>query len=320
MWLRAGWAGRSTLMALSDEFRHEAFLYADEGEFLVGAAAFIRDGVAAGEPVLVVVDAAKIAALRTVLDGDAETVQFADMATVGRNSARIIPTWRSFVDQHDADGRRLRGISEPILVDRSPDELVECRHSEALLNVAFVDTRGFWLLCPYDIVALDPVVIDQAHGTHPGIYRHPGRQFHAAVATALVEEPLPEPPAGVVAHAFGAAGLASVRRFAARHAVAAGLAERATDLALVADELATNSVCHGGGRGALRLWRRHATLICEVRDRGHVADPLVGRRRPVDGQIGGRGLWVVNQLCDLVQVRSSPSGTTVRVHIGPNDR
>jgi anti-sigma regulatory factor (Ser/Thr protein kinase) len=31
-------------------------------------------------------------------------------------------------------------------------------------------------------------------------------------------------------------------------------------------------------------------------------------------QYGGRGLWIVNQLCDLVQIRSAPSGTVVRVH------
>jgi hypothetical protein len=29
----------------------------------------------------------------------------------------------------------------------------------------------------------------------------------------------------------------------------------------------------------------------------------------------GRGLWLVNQLCDLVQIRSGPSGTTIRVHM-----
>ena len=32
-------------------------------------------------------------------------------------------------------------------------------------------------------------------------------------------------------------------------------------------------------------------------------------------QYGGRGLWIVNQLCDLVQIRSAPSGTVVRVHV-----
>jgi anti-sigma regulatory factor (Ser/Thr protein kinase) len=315
--------GRSGLVALNDGFRHEAFLYADHSEFLAGTAAFIGGAVAAGEPILVVVDAAKIAALRTVLDGDAERVQFADMATVGRNPARIIPAWQAFVDQHSAKGQRLRGTSEPIWAGRSPDELVECQHHESLLNEAFVDTTGFWLLCPYDTATLERVVIDQAHGTHPLIDRagqsHPSRHYHRADATTLVQEPLPEPPAGAVVYEFGAADLASVRRFAAEHAVAAGRADRATDVALVASELATNSLRHGGGGGAVRLWRQDAALICEVRDRGQVVDPLVGRRRPVDGQLGGRGLWVVNQLCDLVQVRSSPSGTTVRVHISSND-
>jgi hypothetical protein len=30
---------------------------------------------------------------------------------------------------------------------------------------------------------------------------------------------------------------------------------------------------------------------------------------------GGRGLWMVNQLCDLVQLRSFPDGAAVRVHM-----
>jgi MEDS: MEthanogen/methylotroph, DcmR Sensory domain len=110
----ARWAGRSGSVALNDGFRHEAFLYADHSEFLAGTAAFTRDAVTAGEPILAVVDAAKITALRAVLDGDAERVQFADMATVGRNPARIIPAWQAFVDQHRAKRQRLRGISEPI--------------------------------------------------------------------------------------------------------------------------------------------------------------------------------------------------------------
>jgi anti-sigma regulatory factor (Ser/Thr protein kinase) len=301
-------------------FRHEAFLYADGGDFLAGTLAFVRDAVAAGEPILVVVAAAKIVALRAALDGDAARAQFADMATVGRNPARIIPAWRSFVDQHRARGGRLRGVGEPIWAGRSRDELVECRHHEALLNAAFADTDGFWLLCPYDVTALDPAVIDQAHATHAIVDRdgesRPSRRFHGAQAAALLGEPLPEPPAGVEIHEFGADDLASMRHLAARQAVTAGLANDANDVALVASELATNSVRHGGGGGGeLRLWRTDASLVIEVRDRGHVVDALVGRRRPVDGQAGGRGLWVVNQICDLVQVRSSPAGTTVRAHV-----
>ena len=44
-----------------------------------------------------------------------------------------------------------------------------------------------------------------------------------------------------------------------------------------------------------------------------LADPLTGRLSPPLDADGGRGLYLVNQLCDLVQVRSSDRGTTVRV-------
>ena len=41
--------------------------------------------------------------------------------------------------------------------------------------------------------------------------------------------------------------------------------------------------------------------------------PLAGRLRPPPTQEGGRGLWLANQLCDLVQIRSRPGRTTVRL-------
>jgi anti-sigma regulatory factor (Ser/Thr protein kinase) len=84
---------------------------------------------------------------------------------------------------------------------------------------------------------------------------------------------------------------------------------------LAVHELATNSLRHGGGRGTLRVWREPGALICEVSDRGRIDQPLVGRERPLGGQIGGRGLWLVNQVCDLVQIRCFPTGNAVRLHV-----
>ena len=46
--------------------------------------------------------------------------------------------------------------------------------------------------------------------------------------------------------------------------------------------------------------------MCEVRD--------AGRERPAIDRDGGRGLWMVNQLCDLVELRSGDMGTVVRIH------
>jgi len=148
-------------------FRHEALLYAGQREFLAGTVAFIEEGLVAGEPVLVVVDAPKIAALRDTLGGEADRVQFADMADVGRNPARIIPRWRLFVDQHLRADRPVRGIGEPIWAGRRTDELIECQAHETLLNVAFADSAGWTLLCPYDVEALKPAVVREARRSHP---------------------------------------------------------------------------------------------------------------------------------------------------------
>ena len=65
----------------------------------------------------------------------------------------------------------------------------------------------------------------------------------------------------------------------------------------------------------MRIWREPGELICEVRDRGHIEEPLAGRRCPTLAEGSGYGLWVVNQVCDLVQIRSQPAGTVVRLHM-----
>ncbi|MEA2420322.1 MAG: hypothetical protein QOE60_2528, partial [Thermoleophilaceae bacterium] len=39
------------------------------------------------------------------------------------------------------------------------------------------------------------------------------------------------------------------------------------------------------------------------------------REEPAIGQVGGHGMWLVNLVCDLVQVRSSKHGSTVRMRM-----
>lgn len=127
---------------------------------------------------------------------------------------------------------------------------------------------------------------------------------------------LPSPaPAGEVRElAFDVRALACLR-----HAIAGWAGEEildsgsAEDLVLAVNELASNSVRHGGGRGTLRYWREAQALVCEVHDAGHIEDPYVGRTRPGPDAHSGRGLWLVDQLCDEMQIRSSRAGTVVRV-------
>ena len=115
---------------------------------------------------------------------------------------------------------------------------------------------------------------------------------------------------------FGLTELGEVRHRVAAAAEAAGMDSLAVaDLVTATSELAANSVMHGGGTGMLRLWREEGRLLAEVEDRGRSEEPLVGRLRPVISLVGGRGLWLANQLCDLVQIRSGEGGTTVRLHL-----
>jgi anti-sigma regulatory factor (Ser/Thr protein kinase) len=304
-----------------EEFRHEALMYAGIGDFLAGTVPFVRGGLEAGEPVLVVESAAKIAMLRAELGPDADIVHFADMAGVGANPARIIPAWRDFVQQHSGAGRRLRGIGEPIWKERGPVELIECQRHESLLNTAFATGDPWWLLCPYDTLALDPAVIDEARRSHP--YVTDGATFRRSddyrgldASGAPFDAPLPEPTRPAYEMAFQVGDLVALRGLVYRHASGAGLdSSRAADLVLTVNEVATNSLRHGGGKGTLRVWQDSFALTCEVRDSGRFEHPLVDRERPTPGAAGPRGLWLANQLCDLVQIRTFATGSAVRVHM-----
>jgi anti-sigma regulatory factor (Ser/Thr protein kinase) len=304
-------------------FQHEAFFYTDRASFLTGILPFLHDGLTAGEPTLVVLDTEKIEFLRAELGDDADQVLFADMAQVGRNPARIIPYWQSFVARRNGGNQPIRGIGEPIWSDRTPDELIECQAHETLLNLAFADTPAFHLLCPYDLVSLPTDVIDEARLSHPVLSHGSDRQdsvdyLATHPSPARRDHPLPPAPDNAVSMPFGqGTALSLVRDLVTRHATRWHLDGTAVDgLVMAANELATNSLRHGAGQGTIRMWRDETAVICEISDTGQlIGDPLLGRRKPSLAQPGGRGLWLVNQLCDLVQIRHTSTGTTVRVHM-----
>jgi anti-sigma regulatory factor (Ser/Thr protein kinase) len=302
-------------------FHHEALLYQGRDGFIEGTLGFVEEALEVRAPILVAVSAEKIAGLRERLNGASDHVQFADMAKLGSNPARIIPAWHDFVAEYGSRGGPLRGIGEPIWAERSTAELVECQLHESLLNLAFADAADFTLLCPYDTSTLDAEVIDEAHRSHPTIVED-GEESESPTCRSLdaVAAPLGAPladPAGPVDQlAFDAATLTAVRGFVASHAARTRLEpRRIADLAFAVNEVASNSVRHGGGSGTVRLWRHDEDMVCEVRDSGRFYNPLAGRERPSGDQVGGWGLWLANQLCDLVQVRSFPDGTVVRLHV-----
>jgi hypothetical protein len=300
-------------------FVHEALLYTDEAEFLAGTLSFIRGALARSEPILVAVAAAKIRLLQTRLGGEAESVSWIDMAGIGQNPARIIPLWRRFAAAH-AGGNRLWGIGEPVWAGRSSAELVEAERHEALLNVAFAEGPALSILCPYDADALEPAVIHEAHCNHPVIRRGagetPSADFRGVDAgRAPFDPPLPEPPGEVHALAIDGASPLEVRRLVAQEAAEAGLRTSQADDLVLAVLAAGSTLASGGDGGTLTVWRAAQALTCEVRYPGRLDDPLAGREWPPSEAGQNRGLWVANQLCDLVQLRSFHTATVARLHM-----
>lgn len=304
-------------------YRHEAFFYRGDAEYLAGTLPMVREGLAAGEPVMVAVPPARLAQLRAALAAVApdgvEQVRWIDMVELGRNPANILPAWSAFVEEHA--GRRVRGIGEPVWPGRSDDDVQECQLHEALLNLAVSPDVPLWLRCPYDADALDEDVLRAAHLSHP-LLSGPGSPWGsrtyagASHAQELLATQLPDPPPGtdVLAVPFERRDLPGLRTVVRERASAAGLrGQRADDLVLAAHETALNSVLHGGGRGVLRLWTDRDRVVCEVLDAGSIPDPLVGRRTPPRKGDAERGVFLVNQLCDLVRLRTSAGGTTVRL-------
>jgi anti-sigma regulatory factor (Ser/Thr protein kinase) len=296
-------------------FQHEALIYEGPEEYLEGTVPFLRAAIEAGEPAMVAVGRPQRELLEEELGG-AGDVRFADMEKLGRNPAWIIPFWREFVDE--AGGRSVRGIGEPVWAARTPAALDECQRHESLLHVAFDPGVSWSLLCPYDAGSLGSEVIDKVASAHPHIHREGRREESFAFDPGLdcFAGELPPPASTPETMAFGLTELGDVRHRVAAAAEAAGMDRLAVaDLVTATSELAANSVMHGGGTGTLRLWHEEGRLLAEVEDRGHIEEPLVGRLRPDVQQEGGRGLWLANQLCDLVQIRSGERGTTVRLHL-----
>lgn len=304
-------------------FHHEALFYAGDDEFVDGSRAFLEDGLERDEPALVMVGRRKLELLKRALGPRASDVQFADMEVVGRNPARIIPAWGRFVaDQARLGaGRGMRGIGEPIWAGRDAAELSECQLHESLINLAFMAADSFRLVCPYDTDTLPQDVLEEACRSHPivsngGLGGEPSAAYPGIerVASAF-RDPLPPPPADADEMVVGLRSLHDARELVRRHALAAGLAERADDFVLAVNEVLSNSIHHAQDDGLLRVWEEPAGLVCEVRDSGHILHPLIGREEPAEGQVGGHGMWLVNLVCDLVQIRSSAAGSTVRMQM-----
>lgn len=299
---------------------HAALLYSSTAEFEAAAREFAEDAARAGAAVLVACTGPPLTQLREQLNGLGEHITWADIGDMGKNPGRLIHVISRFAAQHP--GQPAWCLQEAAWPSRPAPELLEVIRHEALINHAL--TGPMRILCPYH-ASLPTDMISCAQAAHPLTGRHngqwrPSARYRYQPGTPLIppecDEPLPPPPAGARTLHYRH-DLASARNLVPACAQEAGLPpHRASDLLMAVGELTANTLVHTSGPGALTIWSTQTEVTCQVSDTGHITDPLAGQLRPSPAaEGGGRGLWLVHQLCDLVQIRTSAAGTTIRAHM-----
>jgi anti-sigma regulatory factor (Ser/Thr protein kinase) len=295
--------------------RHVAWLYRTRDEYLAGIRDFVAAGRSADEPVLLAVPAGRLPPGWN-LPGEMSGARSLDTADVGRNPARLMPLVRAFADKHN--GRDVRVVCELAWAGRSPPELSEVARYETMANLEFAATR-MTMLCPYDVAGLPGSAITAACDSHPWLRQGGSEGDNDDYRAAANGHPRPQPPLFVPPGARVMSyqdDLRPVRALVAAEGARAGLSgSRRTDLVIAASEVAANTLKHTDGVGVVRIWVTADEILCQFEDSGHITDPLAGYGRPASDEIGGQGLWLVNQVCDLAEMRASDLGTTIRLHM-----
>lgn len=300
-------------------YRHEAFLWRSRSDYVSVLVPFIRDGIEAGEAVMIALLPEHVAWIAAELGPLPAQVQLVDMAELGHNPARIMPAWLQFLDTSCGRRRPARGIGEPIWAGRSAEEIRECQLHEALLNLAVDPDLPFWLVCPYDAEHLDAEVLAEAGRSHPALitatsYEGSGSYRGHEHARALFTADLPTPPEEAVEVRVTPANVSDAAALVTLHAASGDLwSDKVVRLTDAVRGLADASLRRGAPSVEVRLWEEPSAVVCQVFDPTTIEDFLVGRRWPTVSEHDS--FWFANQVCDLVQVRSGARGTTVRLHM-----
>ncbi|CAM5391171.1 hypothetical protein SABIM44S_01459 [Streptomyces abikoensis] len=257
------------------------------------AVPFVRDGLAAGEPVLAATTPANIELLREALGESAHHLDTAETAYFGRRPVDRVSAFLRYHERRTRPGRRTRVIAEPLWAGRSARQIAEWKRMESGLNVLLAGLP-VWMVCPYDTRVVPGDVAEAAMATHP--VRLDGRR---QAPCASYTDPAVY-AAGVGAKGLGAASCAPphalragptsdaavLRRAARERAAAAGLtADRLALAELAAHEAAAYLLAPEGALVTLCAWEEPGAVVYELRR----PEPGEGRVGPGGGRMGPGG-------------------------------
>jgi anti-sigma regulatory factor (Ser/Thr protein kinase) len=298
---------------------HEAFLYSTPDELAQRLVPRLAPALDDGGPVVAVLDEPTRAEVRRALGDDADRLEYPDPSTVHRLPPFTVAVrWARLSRLVDTPQGRATVVGQHVAGLPGCGETHWAR-LDIGLNVALAGLP-ITVLCPY---RTDVQELARVHATHPHVTTAQGSAAsdgYREPAEALVEFPPPPapdlgPPAAELA--FTASGLGELRHLVAEVAQGRTDPDRVADLVLAVNEIGSNSVEHGSGRGVLRLWASSDGVTAEVADAGSAHLPFPGMVAPATTGVRGRGLWLASELCDVMQVWSDAAGTLVRLRMEP---
>jgi len=295
---------------------HEALIYLDEAEFVAAMHAFLQEAAAVDEPVLIALPGPHLDHVREALAADMEGVRCQDVGQLGRNPSRLLELIEEWVASHDG---RARVVSEVVWPGRSHAEAVEALRHEAVINHALAGSAAT-IMSPFDAQHLDADILAAVEMTHPTVVEGGRRRAGTAYTDPLSATfgelwPLEAPTGPVSEHPLDGSLLELRHAIAEDPAMGSLSAERRSDLVFATNEAASNAMKYGTDMCMTRIWHDGDEVVSEVSSHSAITDVMAGRRRPAADALEGRGLWLINQLCDLVELRSGTSGTTLRMHV-----
>jgi anti-sigma regulatory factor (Ser/Thr protein kinase) len=304
---------------------HRALVYSEPSELVARGGAYLRDGLEAGELVLAIAPLEVLDRLREELGADSGAVDLIDVsaffARLGRGFAELT---RLLDDYADPPNASVRLLWEHPLEGRLPLEARAYLRYEAAINVTLAPFAAS-ILCAYDGARLPDDIVSDARRTHPELLEADGpRRSESFTDPAAFLRGRRERGRAVAGEGYVISDLidlAGARSFVRAKARRAGLQDEAlADLLVAATEVAGNALLHGDPPRELRMGVEDGLLMCHVSDSGPgMREPFAGFTIPEAGALSGHGLWVANQLCDLVDIATGRGGTDVGLYVRLHD-
>ncbi len=298
--------------------RHEACIYDGTDQFLRMTVPWIQEGLQAGDPIIAVAHRKNADALREALGADAGQIEIHNSESWYVSPAKSLKGFITFAAAYP-NAQCVRLVGEPVWPLGWETAVREFAHYEAAFNVIAQDSP-IWALCTYDANVLPDRVLDHAYSTHP----HVRTEALAATNDRFVE---PDEYCAQLADSMSepveatdvdvTADLRALCETVTEWAMAASVApNRIGSLRLAVHELAMNALAHGDGPASARTWVTPAAFVFELTSLGTALSETTAGYVPVDPAADrGRGLWLVRQLCDFVEVRSRRGRTVIRIHM-----